>query len=122
MTHDGDAPALINLAAMVAGRPGPGILWRLQESGRQLDANLVHLSAGSPVATHAEPDLDVLLIVVAGTGTLTTEQGSRTLASGVLVWLPRGSRRGLHADPGGLSYLTVHQRRPGLSIRPRPAQ
>lgn len=122
MNHDGDAPALTEIAAMATERPSAGIMWRLQETGRQLDANLVHLPAESQVETHAEPDLDVLLFVVAGTGTLTTEHGSSRLASGVLVWLPRGSRRGLRADPGGLSYLTVHQRRSGLSIRSHPTE
>jgi len=33
-----------------------------------------------------------------------------------LVWLPRRSRRAIEAGAQGLSYLTVHRKRPGLSI------
>ncbi|MDQ0774749.1 quercetin dioxygenase-like cupin family protein [Streptomyces aurantiacus] len=97
-----------------------GALWKLAESGRQLDANLVHLPAGRSVDAHAEPDLDVLLLVIAGDGTLVTPDGPEALTQGRLVWLPRGSTRGLTAHGEGLSYLTVHPRRPGLQIRSRP--
>ena len=47
-----------------------GALWRLSEPGRQLDANLVRLLPGARVGAHAEEDLDVLLIVVEGSGRL----------------------------------------------------
>ncbi|MGA5422169.1 AraC family ligand binding domain-containing protein [Streptomyces lavendulocolor] len=93
-----------------------GALWRLAEDGRQLDANVVRLAAGTRVAVHVEPDLDVLLYVVDGTGRLDTAEGGQPLEAGCLVWLPRGSRRGMAAGPEGLAYLTVHRRRPGLSI------
>jgi quercetin dioxygenase-like cupin family protein len=71
------------------------------------------------VDTHAEPELDVLMLVLAGDGTLTTAGGTLTLASGTLLWLPRGSRRSLAAADGGMSYLTVHRRRPGMQVRSR---
>ncbi|MFT2020017.1 hypothetical protein ACMA1D_29900 [Streptomyces sp. 796.1] len=42
---------------------------------------------------------------------------------GDLVWLPRGSRRAVAAGPDGLVYLTVHRRRPGLTIgAPAPVE
>jgi quercetin dioxygenase-like cupin family protein len=104
-----------------AGAGTAGALWRLAESGRQLDANLVRLPPGRRVGAHAEPDLDVLLLVVAGDGTLHgAEEGERRLAAGTLVWLPHGSTRDLAAGPGGLAYLTVHRRRPGMRIRSAP--
>lgn len=96
------------------------VLWRLTESGRQLDANLVRLTGGSRIDRHAEPDLDVLLMVVAGTGTLASDDGPVPLAAGVVVWLPHGSARSLTAERGGLCYLTVHPRRPGMQIGRRP--
>ena len=70
-----------------------GALWKLAEPGRQLDANLVHLLPGQHVGTHAEPDLDVLLLVVAGDGILGTTGHALPLAKGTIVWLPRGSSR-----------------------------
>jgi quercetin dioxygenase-like cupin family protein len=96
-----------------------GARWKLDEPGRELDANLIHLPAGQRVETHTEPELDVLLVVVAGSGTVDTPDGSKSLADGNLVWLPRGSTRSIAAGKDGLSYLTVHRRRPGLQIRPR---
>ncbi|MFF4394387.1 cupin domain-containing protein [Streptomyces sp. NPDC001480] len=95
-----------------------GALWRLAEPGRQLDANVVRLPPTRRVDPHTEPDLDVLLLVVAGEGTLVSTEGSQPLGTGSLVWLPHGSTRGLVAGAAGLSYLTVHRRRPGMRIRP----
>jgi quercetin dioxygenase-like cupin family protein len=97
-----------------------GALWRLTEQGRQLDSNLVRLPPEARVAPHVEPDLDVLLLVVAGGGTLETDDGARTLAPSTLIWLPRGSSRALTAGDEGLAYLTVHRARPGMTIRSRP--
>lgn len=97
-----------------------GALWRLAEPGRQLDANVVRLPPGQRVDTHAEPDLDVLLLVLSGGGTLGTADGPRRLAEGELIWLPHASSRSLAADGDGLCYLTVHRRRPGMRIG-RPA-
>jgi quercetin dioxygenase-like cupin family protein len=95
-------------------------VWKLAEPGRQLDANVVHLPPGQHVGTHAEPDLDVLLLVVAGDGVLVTAGQARHLTSGALLWLPRGSVRGLSAGLDGMSYLTVHRRRPGMQVLPAP--
>ncbi|MDR3080123.1 MAG: hypothetical protein LBV60_04215 [Streptomyces sp.] len=110
-----DTRALTGLAAAPAGA-----LWRLTESGRQLDANVIHLPATHRVDTHTEPDLDVLLLVLAGDGTLTAPDSTQHLGEGALFWLPHGSTRSLAAGEHGMSYLTVHRRRPGMQIRPRP--
>jgi quercetin dioxygenase-like cupin family protein len=108
---------LCDVRALARARPAPaGALWRLAEPGRQLDANVVHLPPGRHVEVHTEPDLDVLLLVVAGSGTLAGAGEPHRLAAGALLWLPRGSARGLAAGADGLSYLTVHRRRPGLRI------
>lgn len=95
-----------------------GARWRLAEPGRQLDANLVHLPAGRQIGEHREPDLDVVLVVVAGDGTFGTADGPQQVVAGNLVWLPHGSTRNLTAGADGLTYLTVHKRRPGLQIKP----
>ncbi|MER7490793.1 hypothetical protein ABTY20_33925 [Streptomyces sp. NPDC126497] len=111
---------LCDTAALTALDDGSaGALWRLAEPGRQLDANVVRIPPGQGVGTHREPDLDVLLLVLAGHGTLTAPDGPRTLAAGALTWLPHGSVRSLTAGPEGLTYLTVHRRRPGMGIRRR---
>jgi hypothetical protein len=50
-----------------------GVVWRLAEAARQLDANVLNLPPGQSIGTHAESDLDVLLAILAGTGTMTTD-------------------------------------------------
>lgn len=99
---------------------GDGVLWKITEEQRQLDANLVRLAAHAHVGGHAEPDLDVLLLVVEGAGVLETPQGEQELAVGSLAWLTHGSTRALRAGPCGMAYLTVHRRRPGMQIRSAP--
>ncbi len=101
-------------------RGAGGARWTLSEPGRQLDANLIHLPPGQHIETHTEPDLDVLLVAVAGAGTVGTPDDPQPLAEGNLVWLPHGSTRNITAGADGLSYLTVHRRRPGLQIKTRP--
>lgn len=111
---------LVNVHELVDDSPVPsGARWTLAEPGRQLDANLIHLPAGQRVDTHSEPDLDVVLVVVDGGGTVGTPDGEQALAEGNVVWLPRGSTRNITAGNNGLSYLTIHRRRPGLQIRKR---
>ncbi|MFF4079305.1 hypothetical protein ACFYZN_07855 [Streptomyces sp. NPDC001777] len=94
-----------------------GALWQLAEQGRELDANLVRLPSGAEVGEHQEDVLDVLLVVVEGSGRITAPEGVLDLAPTTAVWLPRTSRRALAAGPDGLAYLTVHRRRPGLTIK-----
>ena len=98
------------------------VLWKLTESGRQLDANLVRLTPGRRIAPHAEPDLDVLVLVVAGDGVLGAGPGyePQSLTTGTLLWLPHGSTRSITAGDDGLAYLTVHRRRTGLQIGKAP--
>ncbi|MFF8267155.1 hypothetical protein ACF059_07145 [Streptomyces sp. NPDC016562] len=108
-----------------AGVQQRGALWRLSEPGRGLDANVVHLPAGARVDEHVEEAVDVLLVVVAGSGVLGPgpDATGSALTPGVIVWLPRAAPRSLRAGDQGLTYLTVHTRRPALDIgRPRALQ
>ncbi|MFE1578002.1 cupin domain-containing protein [Streptomyces fradiae] len=124
MAASPEASVLARMAELVRAMPAErgGALWRLAEPDRQLDANVVRLAPGAEVAVHVEPDLDVLVFVVSGQGRLETGDGAgtRVLEAGCVVWLPRGARRGLAAGPHGLDYLTVHRRRPGMTIGRAP--
>lgn len=117
------APQILTVLADRIGEASPdqrGALWQLAESGRELDANLVRLLPGGEVGEHQEDVLDVLLVVVEGTGRIGTGPDALTLTPTTVAWLPRTSRRTLSAGPDGLVYFTVHRRRPGLSIRSAP--
>jgi uncharacterized protein (DUF2249 family) len=97
-----------------------GAVWKLQMSRRHLDANIIHLQPGSRIEAHAGPEFDVLLHILHGDGQLMTEVGTLALRPGGLLWLPRLSRREIGAGEVGLTYLTVHPRRPGMTIQPAP--
>lgn len=105
-----------SVATQATDGDAAGAVWKLDMRQRDLDSNIVHLAPDASIEAHHGPDLDVLLLVLAGSGWLGTETGRLELASGSLVWLPRRSRRRFEAGPDGISYLTVHQRRQSLVI------
>jgi uncharacterized protein (DUF2249 family)/quercetin dioxygenase-like cupin family protein len=119
-----EAPAprlLCDVAAVLADdSSSSGAAWSLPVPDRQLDANVVRLPPGGRVDEHVGPDLDVLVHVLAGSGEVTTVADTVPLTPGALVWLPRRSRRAIAAGRDGLAYLTVHRRRPALSIATSP--
>jgi uncharacterized protein (DUF2249 family) len=98
-----------------------GVAWSLSPRHRDLDSNIIRLRAGTGIEPHDGPDLDVLILALAGTGRIVTETDPLELRPGILVWLPRRSRRGFVAGPEGLSYLTVHRRRQALVLDPPSA-
>lgn len=108
-------------AADAAESGATGVVWKLQMRERDLDSNIIALAPGGAIDAHAGPDVDVLIHVLAGSGQLVTELNTVELRGGTLVWLPRRSRRQFTAGPGGLRYLTVHQRRQALTLTAAPA-
>ncbi|MGW5917494.1 DUF2249 domain-containing protein [Nocardia fluminea] len=110
---------LTDTTALTSGQlDTTGAVWTLPMRRRDLDSNIIRLAARGRIDAHTGPDLDVLIHVLDGTGTLTTEIGEIELTPGGLVWLPRRSRRAFTAGPDGLRYLTVHQRRQGFVLDP----
>ena len=122
---DGAAPpgGTPRIVAVTSALPDPnvggGAQWRLDDPARQLDANLIRLVPHQRIEDHRGPDLDVLIHVVHGSGLLGTDDGGIDLVPGAVVWLPRQSRRGFAAGSEGLTYLSVHARRPALSVGSR---
>ncbi|MGW5464304.1 cupin domain-containing protein [Streptomyces sp. NPDC003996] len=117
-----DARVLCDARALAESPPQPGgVLWKLAESGRQLDANVVRLAPGDRITAHTEIQLDVMLLVVSGDGVLGAGPAdeAQPLAEGALAWLPHGARRSITAGEAGLTYMTVHRRRPGMQIGTR---
>ncbi|MFD5554242.1 cupin domain-containing protein [Streptomyces sp. NPDC127068] len=120
MTSSSSTGVLARVPELIRGAPREqgGTLWRLVAGARQLDAHVLRLGPGAEVASHVEPDLDVLLYVTEGDGWLVADGTRRELTPGTVVWIARGTPRGIGADPTGLTYLTVHRRRPGRAARP----
>lgn len=124
-SHEHDLPRLVldtHESARGVGEPGVrGAAWRLDPPDRELDANLIALPPGESIGAHAGAEVDVLIHVVAGAGTLRTEGEDVPLNPGAVVYLPRGARRGVLAGSQGLHYLSVHKRRETRPLMPRVA-
>ncbi len=98
---------------------GADVAWKLDVADRDLDSNLIRLAPGGSIGEHRGAEVDVLIHVLAGAGTVGTETGDVPVAAGDLLWLPRRSRRSITAGDAGLAYLTVHgHREPTLTIEP----
>lgn len=108
-----DVPRVLgNSADITAGAPATsGTLWKLDLPDRGLDSNIIALPPHGTIGAHHGADVDVLVHVLTGNGTVTTEQSTVDLHPGALLWMPRRSRREFQAGPEGLRYLTVHQHR-----------
>lgn len=113
-----DTTTLLETSEQQAG----GSIWRLEPGARGLDSNIIALPPNAEIAEHIGPDLDVLILVLAGAGELHTELTTIPLEYGALVWLPSRAQRRFIAGPEGLRYLTVHQRKPTLNISAKPGR
>lgn len=112
---------VVQLGEMLNADPaGDGVHWSL-DAASDLNVNLAHLDTDSRVAPHTNPELDVVIIVLAGTGTLRLDGTDHDLAPHILALAAKGTERSITAGPSGLTYLTVHRRRGPLGITSSPA-
>jgi mannose-6-phosphate isomerase-like protein (cupin superfamily) len=111
-------PTVVPLTERLGSTAGDGVHWTLEGEG-DLNVNLVHLEPGSSIGTHCNHDVDVVLIVVEGSGKVRCDGLDQALADKVLAVIPKGVERSIRAGPDGLSYLTVHRRRDSLGITRR---
>lgn len=97
---------------------GQGVTWTL-EPASQLNASLVRLEVGGEIGEHVNHEVDVLLVVVEGTGEVSVEETTWALGPATLVHIPAGARRCISAGPQPFAYLSIHRRRTGLTIKPK---
>lgn len=100
-----------------------GVAWSLPHGG-DLDANLVALRPGASIAEHVNDAVDVFIYVRSGGGELRLDGRPHPLCPDLVILVPQGARRALQAGPDGMTYLSIHQRRPPLTIsggRVRPS-
>lgn len=109
---------LLALARAAADRGGVGALWSLVTP--ELNLNVVRFAAGDGVAEHTNDEVDVVVVVLSGAGTVTIDGREECVGPGCLVHMPKGSRRAIRAGDGELVYLTCHSRRIGLMPRRAP--
>jgi mannose-6-phosphate isomerase-like protein (cupin superfamily) len=95
-----------------------GAVWSLPHGG-DLDANVVVVKAGGSVLAHVNPEVDVLLVVVAGSGTIEVDGEVHLLARNRIVHIPKATSRTIEASTDEpLVYVTVHRSRGRLAIGP----
>lgn len=97
---------------------GSGVLWSLPHGG-DLDANLVRLEPGAQIAEHRNDEVDVLIYVQSGTGSLSVDGAWEPLAADHIALVPKGARRAIEAGRTGLVYLSAHRSRGPLTIKGR---
>lgn len=108
----------IDLSAV--DRTGPsGAVWSLPHGG-DLDANVVVLAAGTSIGAHVNESVDVVFVIVEGGGVLDVDAERHEVSAGMLVHVPKGTRRALTAGAEALLYITVHRARDALGIGGRP--
>ena len=84
-----------------------GVIWSVT-GPRQIEANLVVLGPGGRIDEHCNSSVDVLLVVLGGSGQMTVDTVLVPLALHSLVLVPRGSTRALTAGTEGIRYLSSH--------------
>lgn len=89
-----------------------------------LDFTLLRWNAGEGVAEHINSEVDVIMVVLQGSGTLWIDENETSLGAGHAVMIPKNTKRRMQAGSQGIRYLNVHKRRkrlmPGkLENRPR---
>ena len=97
---------------------GNGPLWGM--ASHDLNATLLAWPAGHALAEHINAELDVLVVVLDGSATVTIDDAPHELSAPATILVPRGTRRALRAGDGGARYLSVHRRRRPLQIAPLP--
>jgi quercetin dioxygenase-like cupin family protein len=104
-----------SLDRVTPGAGGDGVVWSLG-GARQLEANLVVLGSGSGIGQHRNDDVDVLIVVLGGSGRVVVDDVAWPVAAHDFIFVPRGSRRSIAADGDGIRYLSTHIARPGPTI------
>jgi quercetin dioxygenase-like cupin family protein len=117
-----DAAVPVDLSGLSLSASGHGAAWTHQSE--DLNANLLVFGAGEGVAEHVNPEVDVLLVGIAGEGAVDVDRTHHILRAGQALVIPKGARRATLGVSDRFAYLTCHRRRPGLwpTGRARPPQ
>jgi quercetin dioxygenase-like cupin family protein len=102
----------VDVAAALRHAQADGPIWSL--NAEQLNMSLIRLTAGATIPQHVNDALDVLIIVLEGSGELTVDGELSALAPGIALLIPRGVERGIRCTSGPLVYVSAHRQRGGL--------
>jgi quercetin dioxygenase-like cupin family protein len=106
----------LNLGEIAGSATGlEGVVWALEGSG-DLNANLVRFEAGGGVGEHVNDEVDVLIVGVSGSGSVSVDGEGHFVSNGIMVFVPKGVRRSTRATSEDFAYLSIHRRRGPLRI------
>jgi quercetin dioxygenase-like cupin family protein len=114
-----DAAATPNPVELLSPK-GTGVLWATQTE--DLNATLLGWPPGGGPAEHINRERDVLIVVLAGSATVTVAGEPQHVEAGQAIAIEKESVRRITAGPDGARYLSVHLRRGPLQISPAPAR
>ncbi|MEI8281608.1 MAG: cupin domain-containing protein [Armatimonadota bacterium] len=86
-----------------------GAIWGTETE--DLDATVVRWDSGLGVGLHTNDEVDVIMTVLLGSGSVTVDGETSLLAPGQIAVIPRGTAREIKAGSDGITYLNVHKRR-----------
>lgn len=107
-------PPPVGVSIDLAAGQGRAVLWGLATD--DLNVNLVAWPAGEGVDAHVNDARDVVLVVVDGELEVTIDEAAQTVCAGHCLVIPKGTRRTLRSVVDETRYLTVHRRRPPLTL------
>lgn len=93
---------------------GDGPLWGIASD--DLNATLLSWPAGHTIDAHVNAELDVLLIVVSGGGTVHVDGKPHAVGADHALLVEKGAVRSISAGPDGVRYLSIHRRRGPLQV------
>lgn len=102
----------VDLVAVAAS--GDGVAWSSAPEG--LNVNLVVLAPVSDIGEHRNDEVDVLVIVLAGSAIVTVDGAPHALPAGAAGVIPCGSARAICAGGEGVRYLSIHRSRGALRV------
>jgi hemerythrin-like domain-containing protein len=108
----------LNTLATAATQESNGPIWGAESE--ELNATLLSWRPGAGPQEHINGERDVLVVVLAGSATVSTDRDERELAVGEAAIIEKGRRRRISAGRSGVRYLSVHRRRAPLLISPAP--
>jgi quercetin dioxygenase-like cupin family protein len=91
------------------------VIWTLDTSS-DLNASLVRLGTGQGIGEYVNDEVEVIILGVSGSGSVTVDREEHAPTSGTLVFMPKGARRATVSASEDFAYLTVHRRRRPLQI------
>lgn len=105
--HLFEAAQTADLTAIAEATAVRGPAWRLTDS--DLDANLLVFDAGQGMESHRNDMVDVLIVGIAGKGSVVIDGSPNPLWSGRTILIPKGSERQIVAETDRFACLSCHR-------------